>query len=81
LVIGVTRRRPPRATFVKLFEGVFRFPSPNLIGIPADPLRNPAYSQTYAKETLRIIHDVDGLLPASPTMSEADIVGVLRAAL
>jgi alcohol dehydrogenase YqhD (iron-dependent ADH family) len=37
--------------------------------------------ETYAKETLRIIHDEDGLLPARPPMSEADIVGVLRAAL
>jgi len=30
--------------FVKLFEGAFRFPSPNLIGIPADPLKEPAHS-------------------------------------
>ena len=37
--------------------------------------------ETYAKETLRIIHDENGLLPARPGMSEADIVGVLRAAL
>jgi len=37
--------------------------------------------EAYAKETLRIVHDRDGLLPARPAMSEADIVGVLRAAL
>lgn len=37
--------------------------------------------ETYAKETLRIIHDENGLLPARPAMSEADIVDVLRAAL
>jgi alcohol dehydrogenase YqhD (iron-dependent ADH family) len=37
--------------------------------------------ETYAKETLRIIHDENGLLPARPAMSEPDIVGVLRAAL
>jgi alcohol dehydrogenase YqhD (iron-dependent ADH family) len=37
--------------------------------------------ETYAKETLRIIHDEEGLLPARSAMSEADIVGVLRAAL
>ena len=37
--------------------------------------------ETYAKETLRIINDGNGKLPARPAMSEADIVGVLRAAL
>ena len=37
--------------------------------------------ETYARETLRIIHDESGRLPASPPMTEADIVGVLRAAL
>lgn len=37
--------------------------------------------ETYAKETLRIVHDEEGLLPARPAMSEADIVGILRAAL
>jgi len=37
--------------------------------------------ETYAKETLRIIHGPDGKLPACPPMSEADIVDVLRAAL
>lgn len=36
---------------------------------------------TYATETLRIIHDANGLLPGRPPMSEADIVGVLRTAL
>lgn len=34
---------------------------------------------TYAKETLRIIHDENGRLPALPPMTEADIVAVLRA--
>ena len=37
--------------------------------------------ETYAKETLRIIHDENGQLPARPPMTEADIVDVLRAAL
>lgn len=37
--------------------------------------------ETYAKEALRIIHDENGLLPARPAMSEADIVSVLHAAL
>jgi alcohol dehydrogenase len=37
--------------------------------------------ETYAAETLRIIHDRNGLLPARPPMTEADIVAVLRAAL
>jgi len=40
-----------------------------------------ALVETYARETLRIIHDGDGKLPARPAMSEADIVAVLRAAL
>lgn len=35
----------------------------------------------YAQETLRIIHDANGNLPARPAMTEADIVDVLRAAL
>lgn len=37
--------------------------------------------ETYAKETLRIVHDDGGRLPALPPMTEADIVAVLRAAL
>jgi alcohol dehydrogenase YqhD (iron-dependent ADH family) len=37
--------------------------------------------ETYARETLRIIHDDNGRLPARPPMTEADIIGVLRAAL
>ncbi len=37
--------------------------------------------ETYAKETLRIIHDENGLLPGRPAMTEADIVAVLRKAL
>jgi len=37
--------------------------------------------ETYASETLRIIHDADGNLPGRPPMNESDIVGVLRAAL
>ena len=36
---------------------------------------------TYAKETLRIMHDDRGMLPARSPMSEADIVEVLKAAL
>lgn len=35
----------------------------------------------YAQETLRIIHDGNGRLPARPAMSEEDIIGVLKAAL
>ncbi len=37
--------------------------------------------EDYAKETLRIIHNADGKLPARPPMSESDIVEVLRVAL
>ena len=37
--------------------------------------------ETYAKETLRIINDGNGNLPARPLMSESDIVNVLKAAL
>ncbi|MGE5515813.1 MAG: iron-containing alcohol dehydrogenase [Bacteroidota bacterium] len=36
--------------------------------------------ETYAKETLRVVGDGNGYLTARPSMSEADIVGVLRAA-
>lgn len=36
--------------------------------------------ETYATETLRIIHDENGRLPARAPMTEADIVSVLRAA-
>lgn len=36
--------------------------------------------ETYAKETLRIIHDENGRLPACTPMTENDIVSVLRAA-
>lgn len=36
---------------------------------------------TYADETLRIIHDQNGMLPACPPMGKADIEAVLRAAL
>ncbi len=35
----------------------------------------------YAQDTLRIVHDENGNLPARPPMTEADIVNVLRAAL
>ncbi|MCB2192892.1 MAG: iron-containing alcohol dehydrogenase [Deltaproteobacteria bacterium] len=35
----------------------------------------------YAQDTLRIVHDEDGNLPARPAMTEADIVKVLRSAL
>ncbi len=37
--------------------------------------------ETYAMETLRIIHDENGLLPGRPAMTEADIVAVLQKAL
>jgi len=35
----------------------------------------------YAQDTLRIVHDENGNLPARPAMTEADIVEVLRSAL
>jgi len=35
----------------------------------------------YAQDTLRIVHDENGNLPARPAMTEADIVDVLRSAL
>jgi alcohol dehydrogenase YqhD (iron-dependent ADH family) len=35
----------------------------------------------YARDTLRIVHDENGILPGRPAMSEEDIVGVLRSAL
>ncbi|HPR56423.1 MAG TPA: iron-containing alcohol dehydrogenase [Deltaproteobacteria bacterium] len=37
--------------------------------------------ETYAKETLRIIHDENGKLPGRPAMTRADIIEVLRSAL
>lgn len=37
--------------------------------------------ETYAEDTLKIVHDADGKLPARPAMSKEDIVAVLRAAL
>ena len=37
--------------------------------------------ETYAKETLRIIHDQNGNLPGRPSMTEEDIINVLREAL
>lgn len=37
--------------------------------------------ETYADETLRIIHDGNGRLPGLPPMSRGDIIAVLRAAL
>jgi len=37
--------------------------------------------ETYARETLRIVHDENGSLPARPPLSEAQVVEVLRAAL
>jgi hypothetical protein len=36
--------------------------------------------ETCARETLRIIHDANGQLPARSPMTEADIVSVLRTA-
>jgi alcohol dehydrogenase YqhD (iron-dependent ADH family) len=35
----------------------------------------------YAQDTLRIVHDEDGNLPARPAMTEADIIEVLQSAL
>jgi alcohol dehydrogenase YqhD (iron-dependent ADH family) len=35
----------------------------------------------YAEETLRVIHDENGLLPGRPPMRKEDIEAVLRAAL
>jgi alcohol dehydrogenase YqhD (iron-dependent ADH family) len=35
----------------------------------------------YAQDTLRIIHDENGNLPARPAMTEADIIEVLQSAL
>ena len=37
--------------------------------------------EKYAQDTLRIIHDENGCLPARPPMTEADIIEVLRSAL
>ena len=37
--------------------------------------------ETYARETIRIIHDENGKLPARPAMTQADVVAVLQAAL
>lgn len=37
--------------------------------------------ETYARETLRIVNDGNGRLPARPAMNEGEIVEVLRAAL
>ncbi|WP_462328049.1 iron-containing alcohol dehydrogenase [Desulfobaculum sp.] len=37
--------------------------------------------ETYARDTLRIIHDEDGNLPGRPPMSSADIVSIFRSAL
>ncbi|HOH32101.1 MAG TPA: iron-containing alcohol dehydrogenase, partial [Candidatus Hydrogenedentes bacterium] len=37
--------------------------------------------ETYARETLRIIHDENGKLPGRPAMTETDIIEVLRSAL
>ncbi|MCF8383893.1 MAG: iron-containing alcohol dehydrogenase [Chlorobium sp.] len=40
-----------------------------------------ALLERYAKDTLLVAHDADGRLPGRPSMSEADIVEVLRSAL
>lgn len=37
--------------------------------------------ETYARDTLRIVNDGNGTLPARPPMTEADIIAVLRTAL
>lgn len=40
-----------------------------------------ALLETYARDTLKIIHDEDGNLPGRPPMSVADIVSIFRSAL
>lgn len=40
-----------------------------------------ALLETYARDTLQIIHDEDGNLPGRPPMSVADIVSIFRSAL
>lgn len=40
-----------------------------------------ALFKSYAKDTLKIVHDENGKLPGRPAMSEADIVAVLKTAL
>jgi alcohol dehydrogenase YqhD (iron-dependent ADH family) len=40
-----------------------------------------ALFSTYARDTLRIVHDEEGRLPGCPPMDEAEIVDLLRSAL
>ena len=66
-------------------EGIARFeaflrsmgcpPRFSELGIGAELL------ETYAKDTLKILHDADGNLPGRPAMTEAAIIEVLRSAL
>lgn len=66
-------------------EGIKRFESfLKEIGCPttfAEVGINDELLETYAKETLRIVSDQNGCLPARVPMSEEDIVTVLKAAL
>ena len=48
-----------------MFEGVFRFPSPNLIGIPGNPLRDPAHSEELERHWLRFLDDRSLSLPSA----------------
>jgi alcohol dehydrogenase YqhD (iron-dependent ADH family) len=40
-----------------------------------------ALFSTYARDTLRVVHDEEGRLPGCPPMDEAEIIDVLRSAL
>lgn len=58
--------------FLKSIDSPARFPE---LGI------RDRLIETYASETLRIIHDESDRLPGRPPMTEADIVQVLRSAV
>jgi alcohol dehydrogenase len=66
-------------------EGIDRFESfLRTLGCPTHLSElgiGDAKIEQYAKDTLRIVHDAEGLLPGRPSMSERDIVEVLRSAL
>lgn len=82
-VFGLTAKGPDDMACA--LEGIDRFETfLKVIGCPtrfSDLGIDDQLIETYAKETLRIIHDDEGRLPARPPMTEADIVTVLRAAL
>jgi hypothetical protein len=44
-------------------------------------LKSQTLLEQYAKDTLLAAHDADGRLPACPSMTEAEIIDVLRSAL